>query len=58
MLAKAVFPVVVTNLFGRSVSTLNSMSLVGAPLSADKVMLTTRVDLELALQQALAVLKG
>ena len=33
------------------------MSLVGAPLSA-KVMLTTSVDLELALQQALAVRTG
>ena len=34
------------------------MSLVGAPLSAERVMLTMSMDLELALQQALAVLRG
>ena len=34
------------------------MSLVGVPLSADKAMLTKRVDQVLALQLALAVLKG
>ena len=38
-------------------STPISMSLVGAALSAD-IMLTTSIDLELALQQALAVLPG
>ena len=57
-LTKTVCLEVVTTLFGGSVSVPNSMPLDGAPLSADKDLFTTSVDLEQALHQALAVLKG
>ena len=56
-LAETVFPDVVADLFGRFGFLHKIPCMVGAALSAD-IMLTTSVDLELALQQALAVRTG